>query len=359
MDILWNNRNARHWTQEGEDWLCLRLSASDAVSSVILAEDSHHYFKEVHIHTEDREGPNLESHRLDGPGPCEIPLDNMGECIVLARVFFFKYYRAPCPAGEAYPVCCGEVTRTNGSNPQRLMMQIGHEPPTTRGAQRPPASVEDVLRKVIRVRGVAIPQLVRSGDEGAVPFMLHEEARTETCVFMFKQAAPLAVFTPGQQVALRDWIRPEIDRCEIAVGGWSPALAKTSTDWSVAVPVAKRDATSGIAGAPFIIRPLISGLKVTPQAPGGVYAEWSWHGPAQWMKVRLCWEFYDKHGYADTPPQMVYVTKAEYDRRGVFEFLNYTRMPGLKDWCVQVTASPLLLGTEVTAFPELETTARL
>lgn len=357
MDIIWHHRNTRHWTQEGEDWLCLRINVADSVTSVILSEDSHHYFKEVHIHTEDS---SLESHRLDGPGPFEIPLDRVGTCILIARVFFFRYFRAPCPAGEVHPDCCGEVFRSGGSDPQRLMMQIGHETTTTRGAQTGTSlTIDEVLRKVIRVQGQQLPELVRSGDDGAVPFMLQDEARIDTCVFVFKQIAPVPPFSSGQLITLSDWSKPNVDRCEIPVGRWNAIGAKPHPDWSIAVPVSKRDDGKGIAGVPFIIKPLISQLKVIPQPPGGVYAEWLWHGPSPWIKVRLRWEFYDDQGYANSAPQMMIVSKAEYDRRGTVEFLHYARTEGLRYWCVLVTATPILFGNDVITFPELETTARL
>ena len=220
-----------------------------------------------------------------------------------------------------------------------------------------------MLRELKRLQGIIVPELVRGGDTESTLFILKEEARTRTHVLLIKDRGPdPSLFSSGKLVSLADLASlegPKMKRVVIEPGHWSPVKADVGYGWTVAIPVAEQSAHQGIAGPPLVIAPLIRDLDITPMAPGGVFAMWEWMGPPSWMAVRLQWEFYDEEGYADIPAQEIIVSKSQFDRNGVFEFLNYRHNPGLAGWAILVTATPVLLGSDATGFPPLERTAQL
>jgi|GEM_PF-5474141 len=347
MEYLWHNSGTRHWKQEGEDWLCTYVSKHHRDSVMFFFEDTHHFCKEVHIDTSF--GTKM-IHRLEGPGPYDIPLPQDADCWLYCRYHFFAYLRDPGNGTEACSVGCAELQCRNGT--ESISMNVG-SPFDSRGPGRV-VGVDEVRRRFIN-RLHARPELV-FGKTNQSSLQLHDRMETDTRVYLFGAEDVDSSVAPGNCVSLERF--GNAFYCNIPAGQLNPQPAIAYRPWVVALPVSLRSEALGMVGEPLVRSPLLSELDIKPLPPR-VDVEWNWHGPRQWITARLEWYLYQDNEIWRDDPSGFDVEWRLYGRFNTFELLNYQiyanhRGFDLRGWNVWVKATPLLFGKEIPGSPPLE-----
>jgi hypothetical protein len=338
-NVSWFSKGVKHWQNETRDWLCLRRDLDPTITSIILHEDTHHYFEELHVF--DISGQQIAEQSLEGPGPFDIPLDHLDRCIVLAKVSFLPYSKAPFPqVGMVQEVLCGEVIRSSGQE-EPILMQITGDPYELK-AKPYLRSAHEAFREFFGAPTASPLVELRPGSSQTIPFQMRFRVPFNTKVYLITDQDLDAELSAGEEIDAEklDKVLPFL---VIKAHQNTPQQAQLPSNWTIALPVLQKTKSTGVVGLPLTRSALISKLELDAVGPK-IWASWEWLAPRRWLKVQLTWNFYRDGNWAEGRERdSITVTRQLYDRQNCVQL--FERAPENRGWHVEVEATPLLLDT--------------
>jgi hypothetical protein len=342
-EFAWYSGGVLHWQPEKTlDWLCIRIDPDGEegtpLRSLVLLEESHHYFLELHLF--EPNGRPITEQPLDGPGPFEIPVDHLGKCVILAKVVFLGYQKAPIGPEGLAEIRCGEMVRLDGSYAP-LCVLISADPKLRQGRPAPRYAGDAFAVGIGAPVKVPVVQL-QLGGRGPFPFSMRQKAPVDTRVYLLQEQELPARVAPGAEVGLATF-GPAFPYVTIRAHQFTPAQSADPAPWTVALPVAEIDATTGLVGEPLARTKLIGELQLELLGQG-VWASWRWPTQQKWLKVHLSWDVYKEGVWADQRDETT-VTRDQYQRRESIKLFDRTR--ALRDWYLEVVAQPVLFAMKL------------